>query len=87
MEKRLSLQNRLMIRRRFMRWMPKRKIQSDHFRSAGIFIGRFSTAAILERREKLYFLAEAKDAKLLEDETGSEARVRTIYSYDMDTKK
>ncbi|MCY7771795.1 hypothetical protein [Bacillus haynesii] len=37
--------------------------------------------------KKLYFLAEAKDAKLLEDETGSEARVRTIYSYDMDTKK
>ncbi|MDI5790886.1 hypothetical protein PO124_28145 [Bacillus licheniformis] len=69
--KRLSLQNRLMIRRRFMRWMPKRKIQSDHFRSAGIFIGRFSTAAILERREKLYFLAEAKMRSCLKMKRGA----------------
>ncbi|MFN2747977.1 MULTISPECIES: hypothetical protein [unclassified Bacillus (in: firmicutes)] len=37
--------------------------------------------------EKIYFLAEAKDAKLLEDETGSEAKVRTIYSYHLKTKE
>ncbi|MEC1259845.1 hypothetical protein P9D34_05160 [Bacillus swezeyi] len=37
--------------------------------------------------KKIFFLAEGKDAKLLEDETGSEAKVRTIYSYDMKTKK
>ncbi|MBU5247172.1 MULTISPECIES: PD40 domain-containing protein [Bacillus] len=36
--------------------------------------------------KKIYFLAEAKGAKKLKDETGREAKVRTIYSYDLDTK-
>ncbi|MBU5262243.1 TolB family protein [Bacillus atrophaeus] len=35
----------------------------------------------------IYFLAEAKGAKLLKDETGREAKVRTVYSYNTETKK
>ncbi|GIN68618.1 MULTISPECIES: hypothetical protein [Bacillus] len=37
--------------------------------------------------KKIFFLAEAKGAKLLKDETGNEAKVRTIFAYDTDTKK
>ncbi|MDA7026821.1 hypothetical protein PJ311_09400 [Bacillus sp. CLL-7-23] len=36
--------------------------------------------------KKIYFLAEAKDAKVIKDKEENEAKVRTIYSYDRDTK-
>ncbi|USP96109.1 PD40 domain-containing protein [Bacillus vallismortis] len=36
--------------------------------------------------KKIYFLAEAKGAKKLKDETGREAKVRTIYSYNLGKK-
>ncbi|TYS08558.1 hypothetical protein FZC70_13775 [Bacillus subtilis] len=36
--------------------------------------------------KKIYFLAEAKGAKKLKDETGREAKVRTIYSYNLENK-
>ncbi|KXZ22600.1 PD40 domain-containing protein [Bacillus nakamurai] len=35
----------------------------------------------------IYFMAEAKGAKRLKDETGRKAKVRTIYAYHLDTKK
>ncbi|MDP1500798.1 TolB family protein [Bacillus velezensis] len=35
----------------------------------------------------IYFMAEAKGAKRLKDETGRNAKVRTIYAYHLDTKK
>ncbi|ATH94600.1 TolB family protein [Bacillus glycinifermentans] len=35
----------------------------------------------------IYFLAEAKGAKILKDDAGNEANVRTIFAYDRDTKK
>ena len=34
----------------------------------------------------IYFMAEAKGAKRLKDETGRNAKVRTIYAYHLDTK-
>ncbi|QIW78918.1 hypothetical protein [Bacillus tequilensis] len=36
--------------------------------------------------KNIYFLAEAKGAKKLKDETGREAKVRTIYSYNLENK-
>ncbi|MFH0348232.1 hypothetical protein ACHADS_17115 [Bacillus vallismortis] len=36
--------------------------------------------------KSIYFLAEAKGAKKLKDETGREAKVRTIYSYNLENK-
>ncbi|MFC9321642.1 hypothetical protein ACFTRE_10820 [Bacillus subtilis] len=36
--------------------------------------------------KNIYFLAEAKGAKKLKDETGREAKVRTIYSYSLENK-
>lgn len=37
--------------------------------------------------KNIYFLAEAEGAKKLKDETGREAKVRTIYSYNLENKK
>ncbi|CAN2255004.1 putative membrane protein [Bacillus subtilis] len=36
--------------------------------------------------KNIYFLAEAEGAKKLKDETGREAKVRTIYSYNLENK-
>ncbi|MCY7944205.1 type IV pilin N-terminal domain-containing protein [Bacillus inaquosorum] len=36
--------------------------------------------------KNIYFLAEAEGAKKLKDETGREAKVRTIYSYNLEDK-